>query len=371
MGRGKPGAKAIKRLIIQIPCLNEQDHLPETIADLPREIPGIDSIEVLVIDDGSTDRTAEVARELGVHHILRFPTNRGLAAAFSGGLDACVRLGADVIVNTDADNQYRGDDIAALVQPIVAGRADLVIGDRQTRSIAHFSPLKRFLQWLGSAVVRAASNTGASDATSGFRAMNSRAARELFVHNRFTYTVETLIQAGHHGLTVENVTIRTNPKTRESRLFKSIAGYIRRNGLVIVRSYLMYRPMRIFAGLAVLLLLLGTSLMGRFLYFFVEDPTYSGHQQSLLVGVGAVVLAFLVGLSALLAELLATNRRLIEDVRHRVRRIEGGAGEGLEDVTTTGAAAWEKEDASWQDLQMTRPTAGSSATSTTSTAPAI
>jgi glycosyltransferase involved in cell wall biosynthesis len=315
------------KLIIQIPCLNERDHLGATFADLPRQLPGIACIEVLVVDDGSHDGTAEFAELLGVHHVLRFPRNRGLAAAYSAGLDACLRLGADIIVNTDADNQYRGADIERLVAPILAGRADIVVGDRQTDGLAHFSPLKRLLQRWGSRVVRRASGTNVRDSTSGFRAVSRRAAATLFVHNRFTYTLETIIQAGQAGLAIEDVAIETNPKTRDSRLFRSMGGYVGRNGAVIVRSYSMYWPAQTFGFFAALLLLFGLGLGGRFLYYFaVRFPEESGHTESLLVGVGAVLLAFLVGLMALLGDLTAANRRLTEQVLIHVRELEASLG---------------------------------------------
>ncbi len=322
------------KLIIQIPCLNEREHLPATFADLPRALPGIDAIEVLVVDDGSEDGTAAVAEELGAHHIIRFARRRGLAAAYQAGVDACLQLGADIVVNTDADNQYRGEDIARLCAPILAGRADLVIGDRRTDTIPHFGPLKRVLQRWGSRVVRRASGTTVRDSTSGFRAMNRRAAATLFVHNRFTYTLESIIQAGNAGLAIEDVEVTTNPQTRKSRLFRTMGSYVRRNGAVIVRSYSMYWPVQTFGVIALLLLLLGLGLGGRFFYFYATRwPEPSGHTESLLVGVGAVVLAFLVGLMALLGDLVAANRRLTEQVLAQVR------GLGVSLAAQTGAAA--------------------------------
>ena len=338
------------KLIIQIPCLNERDHIGATLADLPRTVPGIDSIEVLVIDDGSTDGTAQVAEELGVHHVVRFPRNRGLAAAHVAGLDACLRLGADVVVNTDADNQYRGDDIARLVAPIVDGTADIVVGDRQTDEIEHFSWVKRMLQRWGSGLVRRASGTEVRDSTSGFRAMNRKALSILFVHNRFSYTLETMIQAGNAGLAVANVQIRTNPKVRESKLFSSIPEYLRRNGPVIFRSYGMYWPMQTFGYIAVGLFAVGIVLGGRFAYYYATDPDTSSHIQSLQVGVGAIVLAFVVGLMVLLSDLLAANRRLTEEVLARVRRIDAimasdqrWGGKGVEGIHSTAARPWTSE----------------------------
>jgi glycosyltransferase involved in cell wall biosynthesis len=340
---GKTKRRSVK-LIIQIPCLNERDHLGATVADLPRSIPGIDEIEVLVIDDGSTDGTREIAAQVGVHHIVRFPRNRGLAAAYAAGLDACLRLGADIVVNTDADNQYRGEDIKKLVEPILDERADIVIGDRQTDTISHFSPLKRILQRWGSGVVRRASGTDVKDSTSGFRAINRKALSLLFVHNQFTYTLETIIQAGKLGLVIENVAITTNPKTRESRLFSSMANYLRRNGPVILRSYNLYWPVQTFGYLAFLLLLVGLGLGTRFLYYFIQEPNVSSHIQSLLVGVGAVIMAFIVALVALVGDLLATNRRLSEEILARVRRLDAIAAQAgdadLEGITSTGAEAW-------------------------------
>jgi glycosyltransferase involved in cell wall biosynthesis len=310
------------KLIIQIPCLNEEQHLGETFADLPRTISGVDEIEVLVIDDGSTDKTIEVARKIGVHHILRFPKNRGLAVAHMAGLDACYRLGADIVVNTDADNQYQGADICKLVQPVIVKRADIAIGDRQVNTIQSFSWTKKVLQYWGSRLVRGVSGLNVTDATSGFRAINRKAISRLFVHNSFTYTLETLIQAGNAGLNVENVKIVTNKPKRKSRLFGSITEYLRRNGLVIFRSYAMYSPMRVFGTAAGLFFLTGTILCLRFIYYFIANPQISSHIQSLQIGIGLVIISFIIGLLALLADLNATNRRLIEELLTRMRSIE-------------------------------------------------
>jgi glycosyltransferase involved in cell wall biosynthesis len=284
-----------------------------------------------------------------VHHIVRFAANRGLSAAFMAGVDASLRLGADVIVNTDADNQYPGADIARLVEPILARRADVVIGDRQTHRIAHFSLMKRMLQRWGSSLVRRASGANVTDATSGFRALSRRAAYRTFVHNRFTYTIEMIIQGGRAGLVFENVKIQTNARTRESRLFTSIPQYLRRAGPVILRAYAMYCPVQSFASIAIVFFAAGASLAGRFVYLYVKNPTYSGHAQSLVAGVGLVILAFLVGLLAAVSELLAANRRLAEETLARVRRLDAEAaraarerGEALDGITSTGAAPWQR-----------------------------
>ena len=333
------------KLIIQIPCLNERQTLPETIAALPRSIPGVDQIEVLIIDDGSSDGTTERAIELGVHHVVRFPKNRGLARAFVAGIDAGVRLGADIIVNTDADNQYRADDIQLLLEPILAGRAELVIGDRQTGKIAHFSPIKKLLQHWGSGVVRRLSATNVADSPSGFRAMSRKAALVLFVHNTFTYTLETVIQAGRAGIAIENVKISTNDKTRESRLFKSIPDYLKKAGGVMFRAYAMYRPVQIFSRLAFVFFVVGAAAWLRFLYFYISRGSASGHIQSLILGTGCIVLCFMVALVAMLAELLAANRRLLEDLLVRMRRLESRPP-GTEDLTRDGIRT--TEHAPWK-----------------------
>ena len=331
--------------MIQIPCLNETGTLKGTFADLPRQCEGIAEIEVVVIDDGSSDGTADLAEKLGVHHIIRFPRNRGLAAGFMAGIDACLRLGADIIVNTDADNQYRGADIPRIVAPIVEGRADLVIGDRQTDTIEHFSFTKKMFQRWGSRIVRKLSASNVADSPSGFRAISRSAALQLFVHNRFTYTLETVIQAGRRGLALANVPIVTNPQTRKPRLFKSIPDYLRRAGPVMLRAYAMYRPVQMFTLGAHALLLLGMVVGVRFLYHYLQNPSYSGYIQSLVLGTAAVVLACVMLVAAMLSELLAANRRLLEETLIRVRRLESQAGSGLrphavEGVRSTGVPSW-------------------------------
>lgn len=335
------------KLVIQIPCYDESEHIAATVADLPRAVPGIDSIEVLVIDDGSTDNTADVARAAGVHHIIRLEQNRGLAHAFMRGVDGALRLGADILVNTDADNQYRGCDIPELVRPVVEGRADMVVGDRQTDSIHHFSHSKRVLQRWGSRLVRTASATNVADSPSGFRAFNRSAMERLFVHNRFTYTIETIIQAGRSGLTIANVKIATNPNQRASRLFNSIPGYLKRAGPVVFSAYAMYRPVQTFLYLSVALFAVGSIAVGRFLWLRWLEPLYSGHTQSLVLGVGCIILAFLVALVALLSGLLAANRRLLEEVLTRVRRLDAQLVRSghlpIEGVESTGASPWTSE----------------------------
>jgi glycosyltransferase involved in cell wall biosynthesis len=311
------------KLIIQIPCFNEEETLPVTLADLPRELPGFDVVEWLVIDDGSTDRTVEVAKDHGVDHIVRLTNNKGLASGFQAGLDACLKLGADVIVNTDADNQYVGADIAKLVVPVLEGRADMVVGDRQVMTIEHFSPLKKMLQRLGSWVVRRASDTTVPDTTSGFRAYNREAALALQVVSKFTYTLETIIQAGKMTIAVDHVPIRTNEKLRESRLFPSMGAYVRRNTLSIFRIYSMYEPLRVFMTGAVILGLAATALWLRFGYFalFTENGS-RGHVQSLILAAMLFNAALLLGALAVIGDLMAGQRTMIQRTFERVRRIE-------------------------------------------------
>jgi glycosyltransferase involved in cell wall biosynthesis len=310
------------KLIIQIPCLNEEATLPATIADLPRSIPGIDEIELLVIDDGSTDRTVEVARENGVDHIVRLTNNKGLAAGFQAGLDACLKLGADIVVNTDADNQYRGADVAKLVAPILAGEADMVVGDRQVGQIEHFSGAKKGLQRLGSWVVRRFSGTEVTDTTSGFRAYNREAALQLLVVDNFTYTLESLIQAGKMLVAVDQVTIGTNPQTRESRLFASTGSYVRRNAPAILRIYARYEPLRVFATAALVLAVLAFLAWLPFLIDWIFNGYSSGHIQSLILGAVLFIAAVQLFALGVIGDLLAGQRVMTQHVFERVRRVE-------------------------------------------------
>ncbi len=310
------------KLVVQIPCLNEAQTLPLVLRDIPRHIPGVEML-VLVVDDGSTDGTAEVARQLGVEHVVRHPFRRGLAAAFQTGVDAALSLGADIIVNTDGDNQYPQTRIPDLIAPIVRGEADIVIGDRQTATIAHFSPLKRWLQAVGSWVVRLASGTDVPDATSGFRAYSREAALRLNLFTRYTYTLETIIQAGKKGLRVAHVPITTNPQTRPSRLLRSNWDYIKRSAATIVRLYAVYEPLRTFAWLSLPFLLVGIALIGRYIFFYFTDQAGVGrYVQSVVLGGTALSVGFFVFVFGVLADLVATNRVLMEDVLYRVRRGE-------------------------------------------------
>ncbi|HEY2005882.1 MAG TPA: glycosyltransferase family 2 protein [Solirubrobacteraceae bacterium] len=311
------------KLIIQIPCFNEQDQLPVTLDHLPRAIAGFDAVEWLVIDDGSTDDTIGTARAHGVDHVVRLTNNKGLAAAFQAGLDAGLKLGADVIVNTDADNQYEGADIPKLVAPILRGEADMVIGDRGVGSNENFSPLKRLLQRLGSWVVRQASSTEVPDATSGFRAYNREAALQMQAVSKFTYTLETIIQAGKLLVAVDHVAIRTNPKTRESRLFPSMPAYIRRNGLSIFRIYSQYQPLKVFWGGALLMGVPALAIFIRFIILYLGDPhTAKGHVQSLIAGAVLFIAAMLLGALGVIGDLLDAQRTLSQRTFERVRRIE-------------------------------------------------
>ncbi len=311
------------KLIIQIPCFNEEAQLPLTLSRLPRRVPGFDVVEQLIIDDGSTDRTIEVARAHGVDHIVRLTNHKGLAAAFQAGLDAGLKLGADVIVNTDADNQYEGADVPKLVAPILRGEADMVVGDRQVGTLQHFSGAKKLLQRLGSWVVRQASSTAIPDTTSGFRAYNREAALQMQAVSKFTYTLETIIQAGKLLVAIKDVPIRTNPKTRESRLFPSSGAYVRRNALSIFRIYSQYEPLKVFWGGAVLMGVPALALFIRFVIYFVEDPhTATGHVQSLIAGAVLFIAAMLLGALGVIGDLLDAQRTLSQRTFERVRRIE-------------------------------------------------
>jgi len=314
------------KLIIQIPCLNEESTLPATIADLPRRFEGVDKVELLVVDDGSSDRTVEVARECGVDHIVRLTNNKGLAAAFQAGLDACLKLGADVVVNTDADNQYQGADVAKLLAPILAGEADMVVGDRQVSQIDHFSGSKKGLQRLGSWVVRRLSGTEVTDATSGFRAYNREAALQLLVVDNFTYTLESLIQAGKMLVAVDQVEVGTNPQTRASRLFGSTGAYVRRNGPAILRIYARYEPLRVFASAGLVLLVLALAAWLPFLIDWIFNGDSSGHIQSLILGAVLFIAAVQLFALGVIGDLLAGQRVMTQRVFERVRRVELALG---------------------------------------------
>jgi glycosyltransferase involved in cell wall biosynthesis len=309
------------KLIIQIPSYNEENQLPTTLSCLPRTVAGFDQVELLLIDDGSTDATVDVARAHGVDHIVRLTNNKGLAAAFQAGIDAGLKLGADVIVNTDADNQYNADDIPKLVAPILRGEADMVVGDRQIGKIAHFSPLKKGLQRLGSWVVRQASSTAIPDTTSGFRAYNREAALQIQVVSKFTYTLETIIQAGKLLVAVDHVAVRTNPQTRESRLFPSIGSYVRRNILSIFRIYSQYEPLRVFWGGAIVIGIAALAVWIRFLVLFAEGHG-NGHVQSIVLGAVLIIAAMLLAALGVIGDLLAAQRLLSQRTFERVRRIE-------------------------------------------------
>src|SRR5450755_2677783 len=309
------------KLIIQIPCFNEADQLPQTLADLPREVAGFDVVEWLVVDDGSTDRTIAVARAEGVDHLVRLTNNKGLATGFQAGIDTALKLGADVIVNTDADNQYQGADVLRLVGPILEGRADMVIGDREVTGIEHFSPLKKGLQRVGSWVVRQASSTSVPDTTSGFRAYNREAAIQMLVVSKFTYTLETIIQAGKQLVAVDHVPVRTNPKTRESRLFPSMSAYVRRNAVSIFRIYAQYEPLRVFWSLAALIGIISIGVWIRFAVAYA-DGNGKGHVQSLILGAVLFIAAVVLWALGVIGDLLAAQRVMTQKTFERVRRIE-------------------------------------------------
>ena len=327
------------KLIVQIPCFNEEATLPDTVRDIPKRIDGIDTIELLVIDDGSSDRTSEVAGQLGVDHIVRNKRNVGLARSFRVGLDRCLALGADIIVNTDADNQYCGADIEKLVRPIVEGRVDVVVGDRQTATIEHFSMRKKLLQKFGSWVVRSFSDVDIPDAVSGFRAISRDAAMRLNIVSPFSYTIEMLIQVGKKGMACTSVPVRTNPKTRDSRLFKSIFKFTERSATTLIRMYSMYQPLRVFTAIGFFVALIGLIPMLRFLYYYLF-LNGQGKIQSLVIGSAILTVGGLTFFIGLVADLLNHNRALIEVALEKIRRIEaaqqlndGGMGAEKKSVT--------------------------------------
>jgi len=315
------------KLVIQIPCLNEEKTLPVTLAGLPRTVPGVDVVEVLVIDDGSTDGTVEVARQMGVDWLVRFPRHQGLASAFRAGLEASLRLGADIIVNTDADNQYDARDLERLLRPILERRADMVVGDRQVQGLRHFSAIKKLLHRLGDRVMEQLSGIELLDSTSGFRAYSREAALRLNVFSKFTYTLETLIQAGKKNLVVAHVPVRVNETLRASRLFPNLWTYLKRSASTMVRIYAMYEPLKAFSYLGTLVGGIGAALLLRFLYYFViagAEPV--GRVQSLLAGVALSAVGIMLVLIGVVSDLIAANRLLTEDIQYRIRRMELESG---------------------------------------------
>ena len=311
----------MKKLIVQIPCLNEAETLPATLRDIPRSIPGIDMVEILVIDDGSRDGTSDVARRHGVEHVVRFSRRKGLASAFAAGMDACVKLGADIIVNTDGDNQYAGADIPTLIGPLVRGDADIVIGDREVRDLAHMSAMRKRLQWLGSWVVRQMSDTNVPDTTSGFRAYTREAALRMTIVSEFTYTLESIIQAGKKRMAIAHVPIRSNPRTRKSRLFSSVWTYIKASAATIIRIYAMYEPLKVFGVIGLVVFGGGLAVSLRFVYFYLVGEGL-GHVQSLIFAAVLLIVGFQIALIGLLADVISGNRKLLEDLLYRVRRME-------------------------------------------------
>ena len=310
------------KLIIQIPCFNEQDSLPITLAELPKEIEGIDIIEILIIDDGSTDNTLEVAKKSGVHHIVSIPENRGLANAYIQGIDSCLKAGADIVVNTDADNQYNAADIDKLVEPIIENRAEIVIGARPINQIEHFSYLKKKLQGIGSWVVRYASQTDVEDAPSGFRAVSRDAAIKLYVFNKYTYTLETIIQAGQSGMRILSVPVRTNDDLRPSKLAKSMRMYVQRSIVTIIKIFMIYRPVKSFFMIGMFPFLIGVALGLRWIVlFYLEDGSRS-HLPSLILSAILIIIGFQTLLFGFFAELISANRKILEENRARIRSLE-------------------------------------------------
>ncbi len=307
------------KVVVQIPCLNEEKTLPLVLQSIPKKIPGVDSIEVLVIDDGSADETVKVAREHGVKHFVIHPQRKGLARSFHDGMNKALEMGADIIVNTDGDNQYPQNRIGDLVLPIITGQGDIVIADRQVQSIAHFSPLKKLMQRVGTAILNAAAGTAVPDAPSGFRAYSREVAMQLNVVTRFSYAMETIIQAGNKNFKIVSIPIKTNPKMRESRLFKNSFEHIRKSGSAIIRAFIMYRPVAFFVSLGTVLFVAGAIPFGRFAYFLIFDDG-KGHIQSLVVGSVFLVAAIISFALGVIADLIRINRVLIEDVLEQTRR---------------------------------------------------
>lgn len=311
------------KLIIQIPCYNEAETLEIALNDLPRHIDGIDEIEYLIINDGSRDNTVEVARKWGVHYVVNFRRNKGLAKGFMAGLDACLRNGADIIVNTDADNQYCGDDIEKLVRPIIEGKTDIVIGARPIDETEHFSPLKKKLQHFGSWVVRKASKSDIPDAPSGFRAYSREAAMRLNVTNEYTYTLETIVQAGREKIAMESVPIRTNAELRPSRLFNSMMGYVKKSMLTIIRAFMMYKPLKFFTIVGLVPFLIGVGIGIRYIVFLCMGQA-GGHVQSLILASILIMMGFMTIIIGLQADIIAANRKILEDIQYQVRELKYG-----------------------------------------------
>jgi glycosyltransferase involved in cell wall biosynthesis len=309
------------KLIIQIPCYNEAETLHVTLNDLPKKIEGIDEIEYLIINDGSTDKTSEIALNWGVHYVVNFTRNKGLAKGFVAGLDACLHYGADIIVNTDADNQYCGEDIEKLVRPILDGKADIVIGERPIDTTVHFSPIKKMLQHFGSWVVRQASQTNIPDAPSGFRAFSREAALRTNVINEYTYTLETIVQAGKNKMSIISVPISTNPELRKSRLFKSTSNYVKKSVITIIRSFLMYRPMKFFFFLGIVPILIGVAIGVRFLINFWMGNSV-GYIQSLILGSTLIILGFITMVIGFQADVIAANRKILEEIQYKIRKMD-------------------------------------------------
>ncbi len=309
------------KLIIQIPCYNEEETLTIALDALPKHIDGIDEIEYLIINDGSKDNTVEVAKKWGVNYVVSFKRNKGLARGFMAGLDACLRNGADIIVNTDADNQYCADDIEKLVRPILEGKSDIVIGERPIDETEHFSPLKKKLQRLGSWTVRVASNSDIPDAPSGFRAYSREAAMKMNVVNEYTYTLETIVQAGRSKMAMTSVPIRTNAELRPSRLFSSMFGYVKKSMVTIIRAFMMYKPLRFFTLIGGAIFLLGLAIGIRFLVFLFQGAG-NGHVQSLILSSTLLLLGFQTFIVGLQADIIAANRKLLEDIQYRVKKLD-------------------------------------------------